>query len=579
MIQPIAFEAQVGSTIRLHVNGFSEGYQRLCWYRKDKEEHTEIKELSSPDYTVEYLQEGDYIFYTLDADDVPSETMSVYLHEDYASDVVSMIQKYLDGSADTEYNRKFITNLSNKIFKQQTESALFCLADLYRKLSDPEPFEVTPYTELAPYLERQENRLIQSMNRDGITGITLSEDPIPILSVSPDITSASIFEVEDGKERFVRKVSFLGRDVAPIELKQRRSYLVRVYAMDDLITVFHHFQLDAKALLPIWEDVKAKRNAKSDILEDSDVAGAAATIAFDEEERNMYSEEAGISSSTPVFPRVELTNQIDGDISVHTPFIDILNTFKNRIYLSGKDTDFLEDDDFSTSSTLDEEYTTINPRFTDSSKEQLFCLVSKSGKVLNRCERYSEKKDLDEYKEHRRLYELDLCEKQLAPVCNNIYTEAASYLKNLISSAKEDADIEADNLLDYLICGIYNSTLPYGKNDIIYRILRNHFVHKNYDSAFFESGKVTVHQGIRRFSFQPQKRDYVLVVEHVPMSADEVQYASYGSYNGAIDINMNDPGIYFVYAIAEDDFRFSGFAMMDTAEDYWKSWNLEMDVR
>lgn len=581
MFQPIAFEAQNGQTIKLHVNGFAEGFKTLCWYRKDKPDHVEIEELGIPDYTVEYLHEGDYVFYTMDGDHHKSETMTVYLHEDYSSDIIADIQQKSSDLSDTEYNKNFQVNLANAIFKGQTVPALFCLGDMYRELKDPEPFERNPYELLAPYLEKKENRTIQSMNRNGLASeVLLSDDPMPILTTGNEITKIVIFTVHKGKEKYLRTIDCSLENSVQLELKEKTNYLIRIYAHDDYVTCFHHLQLDSAILAPIWGDIKAKRAARTDVQDDETLdLSDDATVLFDEDEQKLYAEERGISSNTPVFPRLELTNEIDGDIDVHIPYISILNQFKQRLCLSSKDTDFLDEPGFSTTISLKEgEYQSVNPRERDSYCKQLFCLTSRDGKVLSPVERYDETEDLEEYKEKRRLYELDVYAKQLSSSYGSMYTEAVNYLKNLIQAAKEESSINAGNIVDYLVMETFLSPLPYQIDDIVYAILRNHFVNMDYDPAFFESNKVIAHQGIRRLSFEPQQRDYVLVVEHVPTDAEEVDYDAFSSSIGSIDVSMNDHGLYFMYAIAEDDFRVSGFAMVDVDRDYWKTWNLELDV-
>lgn len=585
MIQPIAFKHQYSTFLNLHVNGFQEGYRTLCWYNRSTPKNVHKEYLSSPDFTINEIRKGDYIFYTQTNKEEKSQEMRLFFREDTATERLNLMTIYLDKIADSDHKNDFLSLLNTSIISNQKIPSLFVLAKMYqdmrRNTKEILPLDRECYECLVPVMENYENRILSTMNRSGFGSASLTSEPRPLLTVDPMITKVDIFRYGNGEEIFYRSIS-MDTSSARLDLKENEAYILYLYQDKDLAGVLHHLQLCQDSLNGLWEEFLKEQNKYDSLFADTEMIGDVDTSTLTAEERRFYAEEYHCSNDATVFPRINFAAEMNGNLYVNNQKIDMLKAFHQPIYIANKDTDFLFEDSFDTMSPVISQYMSINPRANSSYENQLFYLVDGSGNILTRAERYRIDDDLYSYKNKRNHLEKITYLKKLTNIFRNAYPETVPYLKAAASSALEDEEVAIDNIHEYLIEHILqDTTMPYGQDLSVYLILRNYLIQKKYDADMFQNHAVIYHGGIPRLSFPPLKdTPYVVVVGFYSNDAQQLSYRYYHSGDGSVDVPMQEYGVYFAYVIRESDFYVSGFFMTDTYRDrYQNNWNLNVEVK
>lgn len=591
MIQPFLFIHQYDSHIKLHINGFDQGYRQICWYERENPGSLKFKEATSPDFILDGVHKGDYIFYSRGYDGVKSAKMRVFIQENFAPERVAQYKTYMSDFEDSEINQKFIEDFEFAVLHDQDKPTLFILADQYEDMvkSKKEVLlqDNAPFYKMCPLIEKYENRILASMNKNSFGNATLSYEPVPLLTCHELVNEIHIYKVNHGREIFDRRIPLFESNQVRIPFVESQAYVIYLFQGADKVGVLHHYQLDNESMNKIWHNLTVVEQQYKDIVEDDAFIGAIDVATLEPEERKMYAEEYHITSADTIFPRLlfggtdgylEDGHEINGLIDVAIPYYPLLSAFKQELYIVNRDTDFLLDDTFDNYKLIDKARININPRENSSSDNQFFFIADAEGRILNRAERYSRNENLYDYKVKRNKLELIAYFKHLRTMFKENYPEALAVVDDIMVAAENDDSLNIDNITDYVIDRIVKTGLPYGTDDAIHLILQDKFARICHSKNFFESESCIFHAGEKRFSFQPQTMEYVLVVGFVSLQSNGVLYSYYHSGLGAIDVPMNDAGIYFAYAISEDDFRTSGFLEFNSLTCKYETWNLEVTV-
>jgi len=591
MIQPFLFMHQYDTHLKVYINDFEKGFNQICWYERENPENLNVKEATSNPFILEGIHKGDYVFYSKGPDNEASGGMRLFFQENFAPERVKQYKTYMKDFPQTPVKQKFIEDLEFTILHEQDKPTLFILADQFEKIKKEKKElldqDRSPYIKLCPIIERYENRLLSSMNKNSFGSATLTYEPMPVLTCHEMVTEVHIYKISDGKKMFFKKIHMDEDNSVRICFDECQAYVIYLFQDSDMVGELHHYQMDNDSMNIIWGKLVESEQAYKDIVEDDEEIGAVDVATLSPEERKMYAEEYHVTSADTVFPRLmfggpegilEDGQEINGTLDVYMPRFPMIDMFKQPLYIVNRDADFLMENDFDALREIKHQHEDVNPRENSSTDDQLFFIATKDGQILNRAERYKRNISLYDYKRKRNRLELIAYFKRLRALFQELQPEVMTTFNDIVSTAEEDETLNIDNISDYMIGKIVRYDMLFGTDDSIYLVLQNKFSHLNYNQEFFESRSCILHAGERRFSFQPQKEEYVLVVGFVPQKTDSIQYSYYHSGLGAIDVLMNDYGMYFVYAVSEKDFRVSGFLLFNSLTSHYKTWNLEVSV-
>ena len=309
---------------------------------------------------------------------------------------------------------------------------------------------------------------------------------------------------------------------------------------------------------------------------------------MDSTETKMYLVERNMFPNNDFIPRIVVTyphysQSVDLTISNNS----YMKTSEHKFYLSGKDIEFLNDPDAQFSEVKSEynSYTVnFDPIYNMIDKEALLYITDENGKIVNRAVRaiFSEDdyENYTDYYEKIRSLEVNDYNDDLIKYISNTCPQFYDIIQDVTYEISEDIDVNIFNILENILAMIDDKYTQLDKNKLFYEILKNHFVNTNYDSQFFSDKGFTYEPYTFKVITEESEKGYVLCILAKELNKEKFKrYYIHSFKDRAIELKLNQYGKYIIYAISEEDYKYSGFFYLNTVDNFYKSYLLNQGVR
>lgn len=584
--QPICILDSHDRELKLKVNNVNNEYNQLKYFYNDEEENTQTVLIDKNIIELDKLNIGKYTLYTCDyRNNKESDRIDIYIQGNTYQDRLDKLWK-LANIEDNSYNNSLKRTLLKSLRHNPENSLLYLLCIAFLLIEDIEDFERELFFKLILIQEKYENLELSNYNR--YSGFNVFKNgAIPKILIESPANTIKVYKVFSPNEKRLEKIYKNVGEEIEIYFDEGWLYEIQLLNNTDLVTIFRHYQFDYDRTLVLWNNINEFLEEYNDITED--ILSISANSKLNSYEVKNYLIERNMFTGNNVIPRIKVTYPHNSrSVSLSISNISYMNTSDHTFYLSGKDIDFLDENINNQFFKIDGNYDSytidFNPISNMIDKEALLYIVDENGTILSKVTRalFTD----DDYENYTNYYEkirqLEVADyndnliKYISNSCPQYYEIIQETSYNML----EDEEVNVDNLLEKMINSIDNNYNTIDKNKLFYEILKNHFINTNYDSQFFTDKGFTWEPYTFKLITEESQKGYVLKILAKEQGEEEFsKYYIHSFKDKAIELKLNRYGKYIIYAISEEDYRYSGFFYLNVNDNFYKSYLLNQGVR
>ena len=587
MSQSICILSSYDRNLTLKVNTNNYGYNQLKYYFNDNKEDIQTILIDNPLIEIERLNIGKYIFYAYNTKtNMISEELEIYIPGSSYQDRVDRLWS-LAKVEDNEYNNTLKRNLLKRLRHNPEYSLLYIVSSEFSSIKNPEDFERELFFKLIVIQEKYENLESSNYNRSSNGFNLFKNNVVPKLILTDIANTIKIYKVLSPTNKILSKIYRNINEETDLYFDENNFYEIHVMNNSDLILVFRHFQFDYENTLLLWNTIDNFINEYEDITED--FVSISPNSKMNSTENRNYLVEKSMFPINDVVPRLEVTYpHYDRAVELKVNNVSYMNTSDHKFYISGKDIEFIDENINNKFIEINNEYNSYSIEFNPVSnmidKEALLYITDENDTIVSRISRvlFSEDdyENYNDYYEKIRQLELGDYTDNLIKYISNTCPQYYSIIQDTMYSLLEDSTVNISNILKNTIALIDNKNDNINRDLIYYEILKNHFINTNYDSQFFSDKGFTWEPYTYKLITEESQNGYVLCILAKENGEEEFsEYYIHSFKDRAIELMLNRYGKYIVYAISENDYKYSGFFYLNTNNNFYKSYLLNQGVR
>ena len=584
--QPICILDSHDRELKLKVNNVNNEYNQLKYFYNDEEENTQTVLIDKNIIELDKLNIGKYTLYTCDyRNNKESDRIDIYIQGNTYQDRLDKLWK-LANIEDNSYNNSLKRTLLKSLRHNPENSLLYLLCIAFLLIEDIEDFERELFFKLILIQEKYENLELSNYNR--YSGFNVFKNgAIPKVLIESPANTIKVYKVFSPNEKRLEKIYKNVGEEIEIYFDEGWLYEIQLLNNTDLVTVFRHYQFDYDRTLVLWNNINEFLEEYNDITED--MLSISANSKLNSYEVKNYLIERNMFPRNNVIPRIKVTYPHNSrSVSLNISNISYMNTSDHTFYLSGKDIDFLDENInnqfFKIGGDYDSYTIDFNPISNMIDKEALLYIVDENGTILSKATRAlftdDDYENYTNYYEKIRQLEISDYNDNLIKYVSNSCPQYYEIIQETSYNMLEDEEVNIDNLLEKMINSIDNNYNTIDKNKLFYEILKNHFINTNYDSQFFTDKGFTWEPYTFKLITEESQTGYVLKILAKEQGEEEFsKYYIHSFKDRAIELKLNRYGKYIIYAISEEDYRYSGFFYLNVNDNFYKSYLLNQGVR
>lgn len=586
MSQPICILNSHDRELTLAINNVNKEYNQLRYFYNNEEENIQTILIDKDTIEIDKLNIGKYTFYMYNSKTYrESDRIDIYIS---GYDYQSRIDKLwtLARIEDNSYNNSLKRELLKTLRHNPSYSLLYLLCIAFIITEDIQDFERELFFKLILIQEKYEN--LESSNFNRSNGFNLFKNGIvPKVLTEGSANTIKVYKVLSPTNKKLDRIYKNIGNETELYFSEEYLYEIQILNNTDILTIFQHYQFDYDNTLLLWNNMNDFLEEYEDITED--IFSVSANSKLNSYEIKNYLIERNMFPMNNVIPRISVTyphNSKTVDLRISN--ISYMNSSDHTFYLSGKDIDFLDENINNRFFKIDGNYDsyTINfdPILNMIDKEALLYIVDEAGNIMSKPIRaiFSE----DDYENYTNYYEkiraLEIGDygDNLIKYISTSYPQFYDIIQDALSNMSEEESINIDNILENIINYIDNNYNTIDKNKLFYEILKNHFINTNYDSQFFSNKGFTWEPYTFKLITEESEKGYVLCILAKENGEEEFsKYYIHSFKDKAIELKLNRYSKYIIYAISEEDYRYSGFFYININDNFYKSYLLNQGVR
>lgn len=587
MSQSICILSSYDRNLTLKVNINNYGYNQLKYYYNDNKEDIQTILIDNPLIEIERLNIGKYIFYAYNTKtNRTSEELEIYIPGNNYQNRVDKLWT-LAKIEENEYNNTLKRNLLKRLRHNPEYSLLYIISSEFLSIKEPEDFERELFFKLIVIQEKYENLESSNYNRTSNGFNLLKNNVVPKLILADMANTIKIYKIISPNNKVLSKIYRNIDDETDLYFDENNLYEIHIMNNSNLILIFRHFQFDYDNTLLLWNTIDEFIDEYNDITKD--FVSISHNSKMNSTENRNYLLEKSMFPINNVVPRLEIDYlHYNRGVGLNINNVSYMNTSNHKFYVSGKDIEFVDEDFNNKFIEINNEYDSYTVEFNPISnmidKEALLYITDENDTIVSRISRviFSE----DDYENYNEYYKkirylevgdyADNLIKYIANSCPQYY----DIVQDTIYTLLEDPTININNILKNTIASIDNKNDNLNRDSIYYEILKNHFVNTNYNSQFFSDKGFTWEPYTFKLITEESKSGYVLCILAKEQGEEEFsEYYIHSFKDRAIELKLNRYGKYIIYAISEEDYKYSGFFYLNTNNNFYKSYLINQGVR
>ena len=585
MLQPICVTNSYNGSVSLKVNRFKDGFTNLVWIDNSMNGMMYSSHLNDNIVTIPNLEETLYTFFTINPKTgEQTDEMTVYVKSYSPEEQVDRLWAQCEVE-ETDYNNALKEKLIKNLKKSPQVSLLYILYYLYENIEEVQDFETDLFYRLIIVQEKYENVQLGNLNRDGACFAKIRLQSQPVISMNENVNIIKVYQI-NGNSRKMIQVHRVMSDELSLTLPEHGYFEIQLLNDTDLLAVLRHCQLSTEYIAQVWLTSQALLEQYLNNVEDDYVLGS---NDFSGDERTNYLEECAFNPVNTVFPRIEVEESEDRRaVSLKVSGVRFAEASERKFYVSGKDADYLQDtvqnEFFLIYGKTDVFNTNFEPQSNMIDTRALLYIVDDKNRIVSRCTRcYFDEDwttDSSEYYENVREYEVRNFTRKFLTQISSSYENAYSIAQEISARCIENTGVTIDNVLEYFLNEIDTVSDKVDDDRLSFELLKYWFSLHEYDSEFFSVGGFTWAPYTKLLVTEESKEGYVLcIIKKEPNDDTFTRHYLHSKSDQAVQLLLNNYGKYIVYAVSEEDYRFSGFLFLDNSTGYTKSYLVNMGVR
>lgn len=585
MSQPIYVLNSYGRNLVLKINDLDNNYNQLKYYFEDSKEDIQTILIDKEIIEIDKLNVGKYTIYAYSSKTrTRSDEIEVYIQNyDYQARVDKLWK--LAEIEEDEYNNTLKRNLLKQLRHNPEYSLLYILCQTFHSIEDLEDFERELFFKLIIIQEKYEN--LEASNYNRYNGFNIFKNgPIPKVTIEGLANVIKIYKVISPNERILDRIYKNVGTEQELYFDEDTLFEIEILNNNDLVTKFRHFHFDYDGTLRLWNSINDFLEEYENITED--LFQMSSNSKMDSTETKMYLIERNMFPNNEFIPRVAVSyphynKSIDLTISNNS----YMKTSEHKFYLSGRDVEFLDDPNaqfFEIKSDYNSYTVKFDPVYNMIDKEALLYITDENGTIVNKITRAifsdDDYENYTDYYEKIRSLEVNDYNDNLIKYISNTCPQFYDVIQDTAYEISENTDISTFNILESTIALIDNKYTQLDKNKLFYEILKNHFVNTNYNSQFFTDKGFTYEPYTYKVITEESDKGYILCILAKELNDEDFKrYYIHSFKDRAIELKLNQFGKYIIYAISEEDYKYSGFFYLNTIDNFYKSYLLNQGVR
>ena len=567
---PICFKKQQNNKIWIHANSFVGGHTLISWNKASDPSRVQMKPMTKEDLVIDGFDESDdYAFRTSNSKEV-SDDITVHFNALTSDELIDQIISYIPSFEDEEYADDEIGKLREKMSAGTDESPLSILVRQYRETESLQEHEIKTYRILLRAFERYACLQDIFANKDALGNTSISFTPLLKIIPGTGVTTLKIYRIEkDGSARLHRTENIVAKDEATVILTPDTLSLISVYADDELVMQFEHYQPDERMLAIEW---RLEKDALDDELEamQQDLKYEHSGVEMTPEEVSWAAAERQKAPLDYISSRPSPSYVKNFINYFYIDTYPLLVALQKKFYLAAKEADLLFSVDYDRTSLItDSGYVGINLASNYLGGNILFYLTDDSHRPLSRFMRMSDENDMSDYNAKVRLVEIEAYRKRIASVMKVKAPSVAEDINQIIEEAKTDPTITPETVWMHLIKEIARRQSQFPDAFKLYYAIAEE-MNSNFtvDKKFFKE-YVTYDHSTEMFTFSTTldpAHSYALCVHSFDRYDDEFYSEYFPSFNTSVDYLANSRDYYIMYAINATNYRRSGFLLACTID-------------